>query len=44
MAKIKCINCSKYFEVDSWYLKEIEKGREEQICDKCKKDLTNGKN
>lgn len=34
-AKVKCVKCKKYFEVDSWYLKEIEEGREEQMCMKC---------
>ena len=39
MAMVKCLKCKVYFGVDSWYLKEIEEGREEQLCDKCKEKL-----
>jgi len=34
--KLKCLKCKKYFEVDSWYAKEVEEGREEAFCRKCK--------
>lgn len=34
--EFKCISCGKKIECDLWYLQEIEAGREEQMCDKCK--------
>jgi hypothetical protein len=37
--KLKCFKCKKYFEVDSWYAKEVEEGREEAVCKKCKDKL-----
>lgn len=33
----KCVECGKKVECDLWYLNEIDKGNEEQLCDKCKK-------
>jgi len=35
MAIVRCLKCGKPMEVDAWYLKEIEEGREEQMHDVC---------
>lgn len=36
MAYFKCASCGKEVEADAWYIKEIEEGREEQLCNNCK--------
>lgn len=38
----KCIECGKKVDCDLWYLNEINKGNEEQMCEDCKDKIIHG--
>ena len=39
MVELECIKCGVKFECESWNIEEINEGRKEQICERCKSIL-----